>query len=134
VTSPPHPADPGAGGRSPRTGPADRRLGERRLQLVPVDTERRTQSERRRRISRRESVSGHIRNAIQVLESAIVVAERDGVSVEPETLVAILLRLRSAMREVDRLAGDRQRLGRLLRVSEQGLPPDALPGLVSWPR
>jgi hypothetical protein len=128
---------PRPAGRAPeeaaaRNGPADRRLGERRLQLVPVTTERRGKGERRRPVSRRESVSGHIRNAIQVLESAIVVAERDGLAVEPETLVAILLRLRSALREADRVAGDRQHLGQLLRVFQRGLPPDALPGLRNW--
>jgi len=128
------PAASGAEGSPARNGPADRRLGERRLQLVPVTTERRGKGERRRPVSRRESVSGHIRNAIQVLESAIVVAERDGVAVEPETLVAILLRLRSALHEADRLAGDRQHLGRLLRISERGLTPDVLPGLHDWPR
>jgi hypothetical protein len=115
-----------------RAGPADRRLGERRLQLVPIESERRANRERRRPVSRRESVSGHIRNAIQVLESAIVVAERDGGSVGPEALVAILLRLRAALREADHIAGDRQRIGQLLRVSEQGLPPNVLPGLRRW--
>jgi hypothetical protein len=134
VTASPQPVDSSADGSTLRTGPADRRLGERRLQLVPVDTERRTHSERRRPISRRESVSGHIRNAIQVLESALLVAERDGLGVERETLLAILARMRSALDEADHLARDRQHLGRLLRVSEQGLPPDVLPGLVDWPR
>ena len=128
----PEPAVQGADWNPERNGPADRRLGERRLQLVRVETERRTNCERRRSISRRESVSGHLRNAIQVLESAIAVAERDGLPVEPEALVAVLLRLRSALRESDRLAGDRRRLGQLLRVSERHLSLNALPGLRDW--
>ncbi len=115
-----------------RIGPTDRRLGERRLALARVDTERRGGGERRRPGSRRESVSEHIRNAIQVLESAFQIAERDGLGVERRTLLAILGRLRSALHEADRLARDREHLGRLLRVSERGLPPDALPGLRRW--
>jgi hypothetical protein len=134
VTSTPQPVDSSADESPLRTGPADRRLGERRLQLVPVDADRRTHAERRRPISRRESVSGHIRNAIQVLESALLVTERDGLGVEHETLLAILARMRLALHEADRLARDRQHIGRLLRVSERGLPPDVLPGLVGWPR
>ena len=117
-----------------RTGPADRRLGERRLQLAPVATDRRGHDERRRPVGRRESVSGHIRNAIQVLESAIEVAEHDGLGVERDTLLAVLVRMRSALNEADRLASDRSHLGRLLRVSERGLPPAVLPGLQEWPR
>ena len=116
-----------------RTGPADRRIGQRRLQPIDVPNERRARSERRRPFSRRESVSGHIRNAIQVLEGALVVAERDGLGVERETLLAILARMRSALHEADRLAGDREHLGQLLRVTERGLPPDVLPGLRDWP-
>ena len=119
--------------RSPeRTGPADRRLGERRLQLVPVDSDRRANGDRRQPVSRRESVSGHIRNAIQVLESALVVARRDGLAAEEDTLVAALGGVRAALREADRLAGDRDQLGQLLRVSERGLTPEALPGLREW--
>ena len=116
-----------------RTGPADRRIGQRRLQLVDVPSERRARGERRRPFSRRESVSGHIRNAIQVLESALVVAERDGLGVERDALLAILDRMRSALHEADRLAGDREHLGQLLRVSERGLSPEVLPGLRAWP-
>ena len=69
-----------------------------------------------------------------MLESAIEVAEHDGLGVERDTLLAVLVRMRSALNEADRLASDRSHLGRLLRVSERGLPPDVLPGLQEWPR
>lgn len=116
-----------------RRGPADRRLGERRLQLVEVPTERRGRTDRRRPVGRRESASGHIRNAIQVLENALAESDRNGDPVERATLVAALDRLRQALHEVDRLSADRVHLGQLLRVTERGLPPETLPGLRAWP-
>ncbi|MBI2073162.1 MAG: hypothetical protein HYT81_09055 [Gemmatimonadetes bacterium] len=116
-----------------RRGPADRRLGERRLQLVGVDANRRRGADRRRPVSRRESAGGHIRNAIQVLETALVESERAGDPVERETILAAIDRLRQALHEVDRLVEDRSHLGQLLRVTERGLPPDTLPGLRAWP-
>ena len=128
----PRPAAQNVDRRRERSGPADRRLGERRLQLARVEVERRVNGERRRSVSRRESVSGHIRNAIQVLESALAVAERDGLSVERDTLLAIVARMRSALHEADRLARDRRQLGQLLRLSERHLSPDTLPGLREW--
>lgn len=115
-----------------RNGPADRRLGERRLQLVDVQVERRGRGDRRRPVGRRESASGHIRNAIQVLENALVTSERDGDPVARETLLAAIERLHHALHEVDRLVSDRVRLGQLLRVAQRGLPPDVLPGLRGW--
>jgi len=117
-----------------RRGPADRRLGERRLQLVGVDADRRRSADRRRPIGRRESASGHIRNAIQVLETALVESERSGDPVEQATIRAAIDRLKQALHEVDRLSEDRSHLGLLLRVTERGLPPDTLPGLRPWPR
>lgn len=117
---------------SERRGPADRRLGERRLQLVTVETERRRGGDRRRPVGRRESASGHIRNAIQVLEAALVESEQSGDPAERETMVAAIERLRQALDEVDRLTDDRSHLGQLLRMAERGLPPDALPGLRPW--
>jgi hypothetical protein len=122
--------------RSPhpeRRGPADRRLGERRLQLVTVTVERRARSERRAGTGRRESASGHVRNAIQLLESALADSELHRTPVDQETVAAAAQRLRQALRELDRLYGDRVTLGLLLRVQERGLPPDALPGLEPWP-
>ncbi len=116
-----------------RRGPADRRLGERRLQLVDVRPDRRARSERRRPVGRRESASGHIRNAIQVLENALAESDPQGDAVERATLVAAIDRLRQALHEVDRLATDRTHLGQLLRVAERGLPPETLPGLRAWP-
>ncbi len=115
-----------------RRGPADRRLGERRLQLAEVPAERRGRGDRRRPVSRRESAGGHIRNAIQVLENALAESERAGDPVEQQTIIAAIGRLRQALREVDRLSTDRARLGQLLRVTERGLPPDTLPGLRGW--
>ena len=105
-----------------RRRPADRRLGERRLG-----------ADRRRPVGRRESASGHIRNAIQVLESALDESERDGDSMERDTILAAIDRLRQALHEVDRLAQDRSHLGQLFRLTERGLPPDTLPGLRAWP-
>jgi hypothetical protein len=115
-----------------RRGPADRRLGERRLQLVTVEAERRARSERRRRTGRRESAGGHVRNAIQLLESALAESELHRTPLDQETVAAAAQRLRHALSEVDRLHGDRATLGRLLRVQERGLPPDTLPGLKAW--
>jgi hypothetical protein len=112
-----------------RRGPGDRRLGERRLQLVVVSVERRTRSERRRRTGRRESAGGHVRNAIQLLETALADNELHHAPVEQEIVAAAAERLRRALREVDRLHDDRATLGLLLRVQQRGLPPDALPGL-----
>ena len=83
-------------------------------------------------MGRRESASGHIRNAIQVLETALVASERAGDSEEQETIRAAIDRLRQALDEVDRLSQDRSHLGRLLRVTERGLPPETLPGLRPW--
>jgi hypothetical protein len=115
-----------------RRGPADRRLGERRLQLVTVAAERRMRCERRGRTGRRESAGGHVRNAIQLLESALADSELHHTPVDQETVAAAAQRLRHALGEVDRLHGDRATLGRLLRLHERGLPPDALPGLRAW--
>lgn len=115
-----------------RRGPADRRLGERRLQLVEVRAERRRATDRRRPTGRRESAGGHIRNAIQVLENALAESRRAGDPVEEETLCAAIDRLRQALEAVERLVADRSHLGQLLRVKEQGLPPDVLPGLRPW--
>ncbi|OGU30525.1 MAG: hypothetical protein A3K13_01690 [Gemmatimonadetes bacterium RIFCSPLOWO2_12_FULL_68_9] len=116
-----------------RRRPADRRLGERRLELVGVEAERRLGADRRRPVGRRESASGHIRNALQVLESALDESERDGDSMERDTILAAIDRLRQALHEVDRLAQDRSHLGQLFRLTERGLPPDTLPGLRAWP-
>lgn len=116
-----------------RRGPADRRLGERRLQLLQVPADRRAGADRRRPVGRRESASGHIRNAIQVLESALVESERAGDLAEQETILAAIERLRQALHEVDRLTADRSHLGQLLRVTARGLPPETLPGLRAWP-
>ena len=116
-----------------RRRPADRRLGERRLELVGVEAERRLGADRRRPVGRRESASGHIRNAIQVLESALDESERNGDSMERDTILAAIDRLRQALHEVDRLAQDRSHLGQLFRLTERGLPPDTLPGLRAWP-
>jgi hypothetical protein len=115
-----------------RRGPADRRLGERRLQLVTVGSDRRGGPERRRPVGRRESAGGHIRNALQVLETALLASERAGDTAKHETISVAIDRLRQALREVDRLAGDRSHLGQLLRVTERGLSPDILPGLRPW--
>ncbi len=115
-----------------RRGPADRRLGERRLQLVEVPLERRASTERRGPVGRRESASGHIRNAIQVLENALAEGGRQGDPVERKTLITATERLRQALHEVERLSTDRAHLGQLLRVTERGLPPDILPGLRPW--
>src|SRR5574341_2517162 len=116
-----------------RRGPADRRIGERRLQLVGAEPERRRGTDRRWPVSRRESAGGHIRNAIQVLETALAESERAGDPVEQEAIRAAIDRLQQALHEVDRLAQDRSHLGLLLRVTERGLPPDTLPGLRPWP-
>jgi len=121
---------PNPGGE--RRGPADRRLGERRLQLLQVPANRRRGQDRREPMSRRESAGGHIRNAIQVLETALLESEQSGDSVERSTILAAIDRLKQALREVDRLADDRSHLGQLLRVTERGLPPDILPGLRPW--
>lgn len=115
-----------------RRGPADRRLGERRLQLVSVPAERRALPDRRRRLGRRESAGGHLRNAIQLLETALADAERHGTPVDPDAVAAAVERLRHALHEIDRLSDDRATLGLLLRMQEQGLPPDTLPGLSAW--
>jgi hypothetical protein len=115
-----------------RRGPADRRLGERRLQLQTVEANRRGGADRRRPVGRRESASGHIRNAIQVLETALVESERSDDPVEQETIRAAIDRLKQALHEVDRLVEDRSRLGLLLRVTLRGLPLDSLPGLRPW--
>lgn len=115
-----------------RRGPVDRRLGERRLQLVGVPVERRAHSERRRRIERRESAGGHLRNAIQLLEAALADGRLHHTSVNPEAVAAAAQRLRQALRECDQLTDDRVTLGLLLRVRERGLPPDTLPGLRAW--
>lgn len=115
-----------------RRGPADRRLGERRLQLINVPVERRSCPERRRRTGRRESAGGHVRNAMQLLETALLDCSLHGTPVDRETVAAAAERLRQALQEVDRLTDDRATLGLLLRVRERGLPPDTLPGLKSW--
>jgi len=83
-------------------------------------------------MSRRESAGGHIRNAIQVLETALLDNEQSGNAVERATTLAAIDRLKQALREVDRLADDRSHLGQLLRVTQRGLPPDTLPGLRLW--
>jgi len=129
-TSPPLDCEPWLSGE--RRGPADRRLGERRLELLGFETNRRHGGDRRRPVGRRESAGGHIRNAIQVLETALAQNERSGDPQEWATILAAIDRLRQALREVDRLADDRSHLGQLLRVTERGLPPDILPGLRPW--
>ena len=118
--------------RGERRGPADRRLGERRLTLVRVDDDRRRGPDRRRPVGRRESASGHIRNAIQVLETALAETESSGDLVERETIQAAIDRLKQALNEVERLTEDRSHLGLLLRVTERGLSADTLPGLRRW--
>jgi len=116
-----------------RRGRADRRLGERRLELVRVKDDRRRGADRRRPVGRRESASGHIRNAIQVLEASLEESDQSGDALARETIVAAIRRLKQALHEVDRLAQDRSRLGQLLRVTQRGLPPETLPGLTAWP-
>lgn len=126
-TSPSSPSSPD------RRGPADRRLGERRLQLLSVTVERRTRVDRRRRTGRRESAGGHLRNAIQLLETALADSRLHHAPVDQEAVAAAAERLRQALREYDRLHDDRVTLGMLLRVRERGLPPESLPGLRAWP-
>ena len=95
--------------------------------------DRRRGADRRRPVGRRESASGHIRNAIQVLEASLEESDQSGDALARETIVAAIRRLKQALHEVDRLAQDRSRLGQLLRVTQRGLPPETLPGLTAWP-
>ncbi len=114
-----------------RRGPVDRRLGERRLEAVPVPFERRAGTERRRPTDRRESPAGHLRNAIQIL-AALADRQPEGEATSVELIQAAIERLHQALDEVDRLAKDRLHVGLLLRVRQRGLAPDAFPGLRDW--
>jgi hypothetical protein len=114
-----------------RRGPVDRRLGERRLEQVPVDSDRRAGRERRRPTDRRESPSGHLRNAIQIL-AALADRIPQGDQTSAALIQAALERLHQALDEVDRLAKDRLHVGLLLRVRQRGLPPEVFPGLRDW--
>jgi hypothetical protein len=121
-----------AGASGARTGPADRRLGERRFELVETEGERRGNQERRQTIGRRESASGHIRNAVQMLDGALADAENGTAVLATDTLLAILERMRLALREADRITTERDQLGQLVRVTRRGLPPDHVVGLPNW--
>lgn len=94
----------------------ERRLGERRLRLVTVPQERRATRERRRPFDRRETASGHLRNALQILTD---LAEGRITEVEAaDGLRAVIGRLHQCLREVERLATARSHLGRRLRGYE----------------
>jgi alkylhydroperoxidase family enzyme len=114
-----------------RRGPVDRRLGERRLETIPVPFERRADRERRRPTDRRESPAGHLRNAIQIL-AALADRQPEADKTSAELIQAAIARLHQALDEVDRLAKDRLHVGLLLRLRQRGLAPDALPGLRDW--
>lgn len=91
----------------------ERRLGDRRHhpQTVPVD--RRMVGERRRPFDRRETAGGHVRNAIQVLESLLADEPLD--DERSEAVRVAIERLWLALREVDRLTVARSHLGFRLR-------------------
>lgn len=94
----------------------ERRLGERRLRLLTVSLDRRAKPERRQPFDRRETASGHLRNALQMLADMT-----DGRTPETEAdagLRATMGRLLRCLREVERLEVARSYLGRRLRVHE----------------
>ncbi|GBD33121.1 MAG: hypothetical protein KatS3mg081_0200 [Gemmatimonadales bacterium] len=86
----------------------DRRLGERRVMALPVSQDRRSGTDRRRLGDRRESPTGHLRNALQVVHA---LAEM-GADVPLEQS---LQRLRLALADIERLERWGRQLGQQLR-------------------
>ena len=94
----------------------ERRVGDRRQHLVRVEQDRRRRRERRRTFDRRETPAGHVRNAIQLLEGIL---GAEGMSPELEAaLKKAIERLWMGVREIERLAAGRYRLGMELRRIE----------------
>lgn len=94
----------------------ERRLGERRYEIRRVPRERRDGASRRRPFDRRESASGHIRNAIQALEGVGVAVESD--RDHASALRTAIERLWLALREVDRLVAAHRHVARQVRRRE----------------
>ena len=79
---------------------AERRRADRRTSAAPVPRERRDGADRRRLLARREEASGHVRHAIQLLETLLThgtVAEDDR-----EDVQAALRHLWFALSEIER--------------------------------
>lgn len=102
----------------------ERRVGDRRQQLVSVARERRGRWERRRSFDRRETAAGHVRNGIQILEG--ILADHP-LAPDPDAAVREAIdRLWMGLREIERLAAGRQRLGMLVRRDAES-DPEAFP-------
>lgn len=91
----------------------ERRVGERRHAVTPVARERRRAGKRRSTFDRRESAAGHVRNAIQLLESLL--SDEDLDPALQQSVRQAVQRLWLSVREIDRLAAGRQHLGVFLR-------------------
>lgn len=89
----------------------DRRLGERRVRALPPPVERRGGGDRRQLGNRRESPSGHIRNALQVVLSLV---ETGAVEL---SLEHTLRRLHLALGEIERMEKWGRSLGQKLRLT-----------------
>ena len=97
----------------------DRRVGERRTRELGVPDERRRGRDRRAHITRRETAEGHLRNAIQLLNSLSGIPDL-GPDVR-EVLNRTVWRLHSAIAETRFLHSNRREIGNRLRRSD----PDA---------
>ncbi len=82
---------------------AERRRADRRGSAAPVPLERRRGADRRRVLARREEAGGHVRHAIQLLETLLT----HGTLVEDdrEDVQAALRRLWFALSEIERTGG-----------------------------
>ena len=91
----------------------ERRIGDRRRRILPVDLDRRAGLERRRSAERREGASGHIRNALQVLTA---ITSGDLAPADRERAVqAAANRLWLALLEVERIVEGQRLMGAQLR-------------------
>jgi len=100
----------------------ERRIGDRRCRIVPVDLDRRAGPERRRSADRREGAPGHIRNALQVLSA---LSSGDLAPADRERAVeAAINRLWLALLEVERLIQGRRAMGARMRRYESDISGD----------
>ena len=88
--------------------------------MVPED--RRTGSDRRQYSDRREGATGHVRNALQILQA--VHAELIPASEVPSVIQAAMERLWLALVEIDRLHTNRQAIGQQLMSWQSGRDPE----------
>ncbi len=92
----------------------ERRIAPRRRQVTPVAVDYRSGRDRRQRVERRESASGHIRNVLQALYALLAPGRLDDEA--GRTLTGAVERLWVALAEIERLTAARRELaGRMMQ-------------------